>query len=231
MMDIKKVRSLLPSVDIDLLMQLPINVYWVDKQLRHMGHNHHFLHVLGYTQAQEATLMGRTVLEIALNTTIPIGMAKTAMDNCQRVMEQQTNLIFEEKGFSDSNSYEQNTSVYLSTKLPLIENNQAIGCFGYSIPLQTEIGEKVQAGLLKLPCQQQQKAPTAALTAREQECLQLLAYGLSFKQIASRVNISTRTVRFHFENIKHKLGCINRFDIIDKAVELGLLQVKILDNR
>jgi DNA-binding NarL/FixJ family response regulator len=51
-----------------------------------------------------------------------------------------------------------------------------------------------------------QIAKSVDLSAREQEVLQLIAQGWSGKEIAGVLNLATRTVAFHRENIKRKLG-------------------------
>ena len=44
------------------------------------------------------------------------------------------------------------------------------------------------------------------LSAREIAVLRLLAKGLSVKMLASRLHLASRTIHFHFANIKAKLG-------------------------
>lgn len=44
------------------------------------------------------------------------------------------------------------------------------------------------------------------LTARERECFGLVREGLNYKQIAQRLRITERTVTFHLQNTKKKLG-------------------------
>lgn len=53
---------------------------------------------------------------------------------------------------------------------------------------------------------QEQIAGSAALSQREREVLQLIADGWSGKEIAGILSISSRTIAFHRENIKRKLG-------------------------
>ncbi len=63
----------------------------------------------------------------------------------------------------------------------------------------------------------------APLTEREQEVLQLLAEGLSNKEIAARLGCSERTVAFHVGNILQKLGAVSRTEAVVKAKERGML--------
>jgi DNA-binding NarL/FixJ family response regulator len=62
-----------------------------------------------------------------------------------------------------------------------------------------------------------------ALTARETEILQLLALGLTNKQIASRLKISTHTVKFHISAIYTKLGTTNRVETVNVGLKRGLI--------
>jgi DNA-binding NarL/FixJ family response regulator len=62
-----------------------------------------------------------------------------------------------------------------------------------------------------------------ALTAREQEVLQLLARGLRNKEIAARLHVSERTVNFHLANIYQKLNVSGRTEALSRAIEQGLI--------
>jgi DNA-binding NarL/FixJ family response regulator len=63
------------------------------------------------------------------------------------------------------------------------------------------------------------------LTARELEVLQLLAEGRTNKEIAARLVISERTVKFHVSAILGKLGADNRTDAVRVAVQRGLVRL------
>ena len=60
-------------------------------------------------------------------------------------------------------------------------------------------------------------------TAREREVLQLIAEGKSRKEVAYTLNISEKTVAFHRNNIKRKLGFSTTAQIIRYAVDKGLV--------
>jgi LuxR family transcriptional regulator, maltose regulon positive regulatory protein len=61
------------------------------------------------------------------------------------------------------------------------------------------------------------------LTAREQEVLELLAAGLTNRQIAEQLVISPQTVKKHTGSIYGKLGVNNRTGAVARAREVGLL--------
>ena len=63
------------------------------------------------------------------------------------------------------------------------------------------------------------------LSAREREVLALAARGLSYKEIAARLGISTRTARNHITNIYGKLDIHDRAAAALSAVRLGLVEV------
>lgn len=57
------------------------------------------------------------------------------------------------------------------------------------------------------------------LTPRERDCVNCLSQGKTCKEIARRFNISYRTVEKHVENVKNKLKCYRRSDIVSKIFE------------
>jgi DNA-binding NarL/FixJ family response regulator len=66
------------------------------------------------------------------------------------------------------------------------------------------------------------EAACCDLSSREREVLQLLAEGLSAKQIAATLTLSTKTVEFHKYRIMHKLGIHTIAQLAKYALEHGL---------
>jgi DNA-binding NarL/FixJ family response regulator len=64
-----------------------------------------------------------------------------------------------------------------------------------------------------------------SLTPRERSVLDLLALGLANKQIAARLGISERTVKFHVSTVFAKLGAANRTEAVTRAVQAGLVSI------
>lgn len=59
------------------------------------------------------------------------------------------------------------------------------------------------------------------LTERELECLHYLILGKSAKQTASILNVSSRTVEFHLNNIKDKAFCRSKIELLSKTLVDG----------
>jgi LuxR family maltose regulon positive regulatory protein len=61
------------------------------------------------------------------------------------------------------------------------------------------------------------------LSEREIEVLQLIAEGLTNREIAARLYLSVNTVKVHSRNIYGKLGAHNRTEAAARAQALGIL--------
>jgi len=66
-------------------------------------------------------------------------------------------------------------------------------------------------------------AASLRLSARERQILQLVAEGKSRKEIAFEVDISEKTVAFHKNNLKNKLGLLSTAQLTRYAIEQGLV--------
>lgn len=62
-----------------------------------------------------------------------------------------------------------------------------------------------------------------ALTRREQSVLRLVAQGLSNKEIASELGISTHTVKYHLASLLAKLGVHSRTEAVTIGLRRGLV--------
>jgi DNA-binding NarL/FixJ family response regulator len=71
--------------------------------------------------------------------------------------------------------------------------------------------------------EQELDASPESLTAREREVLDLLAQGLTNRQIAERLGISEHTAKFHVAAVAAKLGAVSRTDAVTRGVRRGLV--------
>ena len=61
-----------------------------------------------------------------------------------------------------------------------------------------------------------------ALTPRENEILRLVAKGYTYREIAGKLSISTKTVQNHVQNILTKLQMRKRYELMRYAIRRGL---------
>ncbi|HEX5410243.1 MAG TPA: response regulator transcription factor [Terriglobia bacterium] len=64
-----------------------------------------------------------------------------------------------------------------------------------------------------------------ALTPREIEVLRFVAAGLGNKEIASRLQISEHTVKFHVASVMGKLGAASRTEAVTLGIRHGLIMI------
>jgi DNA-binding NarL/FixJ family response regulator len=83
----------------------------------------------------------------------------------------------------------------------------------------------VAAKLLTRVGQMLKQDDTEQLTEREREVLDLLAKGYRNKEIAEKLIISERTVKFHVGIIFQKLGVSNRAEAVSRAIQSGLVKL------
>jgi DNA-binding CsgD family transcriptional regulator len=67
---------------------------------------------------------------------------------------------------------------------------------------------------------------SGSLTERQLEILELLTTGMSNKEIASRINLSTRTVDMHIRNTFERLNCRTRTEAAKIAFDTGLVKAQ-----
>ncbi len=65
----------------------------------------------------------------------------------------------------------------------------------------------------------------APLSKRERECLELAARGQTTDDIAHKLSIRNRTVQFHFDSIRTKLGAANRQEAVAMGVQSGTIRL------
>ena len=86
----------------------------------------------------------------------------------------------------------------------------------FSPPIQQQLGEILRTERMRRRLLDQ-------LTEREREVLRLVAEGLSTKEIASRLAISTRTVETHRAHLMRKLGLRSVARLTQFAIREGML--------
>jgi DNA-binding NarL/FixJ family response regulator len=88
----------------------------------------------------------------------------------------------------------------------------------FSPPIAREIVEQVRSP------RRGKTEPFTTLSTREREVLRLIADGLSAKEIAGNLGISTKTVEAHRTSLMRKLGARKATELVRYALRHGLVQ-------
>jgi DNA-binding NarL/FixJ family response regulator len=74
-------------------------------------------------------------------------------------------------------------------------------------------------------CFAAQAADVASLNERQVTVLQLASVGLCNRQIASRLHLTERTVKYHFSESFRRLAASSRTEAVAKAAAMGLIRL------
>jgi len=91
------------------------------------------------------------------------------------------------------------------------------GCY-FSPPVAREIVDQIREP------RRRGDEPFANLSSREREVLRHIAEGLSAKEVATELNISTKTVEAHRTSLMRKLGARKATELVRYAVRHGLIE-------
>jgi DNA-binding NarL/FixJ family response regulator len=96
---------------------------------------------------------------------------------------------------------------------------------------ETLLSEDELIALLRLAGQNREeeveaRASIEQITPREKEVLQMLAEGLSNKEIAAKLHMSVDTERTHMMNILNKMGVHSRLQALVFAARYGLVEIR-----
>lgn len=126
--------------------------------------------------------------------------------------------------------------VLLSDDPPVIRNGIRAAIPRAALPQQIFAAlHAAAAGLVAVPFESAQAIAETrpveeagfidAPTPREMEVLEMLAEGLSNKQIAARLEISEHTAKFHVNSLLGKLHAGNRAEAVTRGIRAGILKV------
>lgn len=197
------------------VLQLPCNIYFSDLENRYQLVNDSCATICGFDSAKAAH--NKTILNTAKNNS-----SKIILANNNEVMRTQKSKIVEEELVLNSHALEQG----LSIKLPYYNAKEKLcGIFGITIifgkhKLDHALSYIAEIGLLNKEISPQAfNINDVYFTNREKQIIYLLIRNKSSKEMGNQLNISSRTIEKHIENIKYKLNVNSKSDIINKILE------------
>ena len=214
-----------------LLRQMP--GFWL-----YTGLNHEII----YSNFNTAQLLGFRKLDQIIGITAADVKSKAV--ECADIFNEQYNKVMKEKRkltIIDLHPYyEDNRQIMLLTqKTPFFDHSGRIAgvisqCSEISqnklINITMSIAEQDRKYLNKSDQNRSYTLTTSSdgrcqLSNRELECLFFLIRGKSAANIAATLEISKRTVEYYIENIKNKLGCISKTELIEKAIDNNFIDM------
>jgi DNA-binding CsgD family transcriptional regulator len=178
------------------------NVGWKDTNLRYLGCNANLSATHNMLSADE--IIGLT------DSDLP-GLTRK---NCELYYETDRLAL---AGNTINKLHVNNQSLHLITKKPFFDSDNKIAGIIYHCQLVDDVNL----------CQQLQPIVTVVplnsvrLSAREQQCLQHLVKGKTAKWIADKLGLSKRTIESYIDNIKSKMGCVNKAELLVAAIKHG----------
>jgi len=186
------------------------NVYCKDKTGKYLCCNLTFAKIAGFSSPEK--IIGKTDHDLFLPFLEERGI-KEIVNLDQAIMFYDIEKTVIEIGINQSKL----KAKYISKKAPLKNKyDKIIGIVGTSL----EITDQISTNILTISSTENLKIPK--LSQRQIECLYYLFRGLTNKQIAKTLNLSPRTIETYVEQLKNKLACNTKSELIAKAFELNL---------
>jgi len=185
-----------------------------------------------------AQAFGYSSIEGALGIT-PKEMRCKAVESADAFIEQNEQILQYETPLTliDIHTYAKDEKKFLlSNKKPFYLQEKLAGVIGHAAELTSAKLQQICERLIETDkyfyptsCKnrsyQINHYSHTSLTSREQDCLSYLVRGKTMKQMAHLMRISPRTVESHLINIKEKLHCKTKSDLIEVGILQGYLNL------
>lgn len=203
------------QLDKSLLDHMPGHIGWKDVNRSYLGANKALLESIGVRHPEDFT--GQTDEELA-----PLFVEDNSV-----YIEQDLRVLKGDK-ISIVHRNSKTNDIFLLEKSPIFNNENIIrGLIFYCRPwhkadifhILSQFDNKLDLGIQSYTLSHQHNK--FKLTERECECVFLLIRGKTAKEIAAMLSLSKRTVESYIENIKNKMNCQNKAEILVKAISNG----------
>jgi DNA-binding CsgD family transcriptional regulator len=216
--------TLVFPIKIENLLALPLHIYWKDLQSKYLGCNDYMAENLCFNNRKD--IIGASDAD----TIVPADSAAVYQAQDKRVVE---NPVIQ--NFFDCGVYKDDRLMtFLTMKLPIFTSrNKVAGVLGISSPIDKNC---LQSGLSCFPTEFLQYMPKtisltmddrntlfAKLSKREKQCLYYVVKGYSANAIATMFKLSKRTIEYYIDNVKTKLGCLTKTELIETAITNNFL--------
>lgn len=211
---------------LEFINQLPGMALLRDTECRCLWANEFTARSLGF--ANQAAVIGRTPFDLPCPAAI---CAASFVEQAHYVITHKKALYMLEI----LNLSQGERRILWTSEQPILHHNTVLGGLRHAIDLTHFPMAKVSDWLLKSEqYYTPQRADTRSytvngspkdhgLTPRELDCLFYVLRGQTNKEVGRSLGISCRTVDKYLQNIKYKWHCPNKKNVIDRAIQEGLL--------
>lgn len=201
-----------------------------DLDLKFVYANAEYAKAIGLKDHMDA--VGRSDYDMPSNT---VNCADAFRSQDKMVIEQKQKMkVLDIHPFSDGS-----WKIFLFSKTPyLAPNNEVSGIIFHGEEITNSSLLEIGSLLSKIPYKKPvinglgqnsyqigNSSDPINLSQRQSEVLFFLIRGKTGAQVAKILGISIRTFQEHLDIIKHKFSAQNKYELIDKAVELGYLNI------
>jgi DNA-binding CsgD family transcriptional regulator len=223
------------SIDIEKMLCLPANVYWLDRNCISLGCNENTLEILGVKSVKD--YVGMNYQEMADVSDWKDGQGESFKNDDKEVIvtglpkyNVEEPLVIDQQG---------KPRYYLTSRFPLedLEGN-IVGVFGISFDITertllaksqflrqlliySQIGANSNLQRVTIKTQQ----GNIILTERERECLFQVVKGKSAREIGLILHRSYRTIEDRIDSVKNKFNCRTKSELLEKLFDENLLKV------
>lgn len=210
-----------------LIEYLPGYVWWKDMSSVFLKTNANTARLLGFKHAED--LVGITDYEV---------LSKAAAEADYRVGEdKKVQSNYATMSFLNVTSFTSNdvTVLLVNKSLFFDENSKPLGIAGQGIELNRRVLNDMPLLSKEFSTHRDRKTRTTyylngeygdiKLSTRQAQCLFYVLRGKTSKVIARILQLSNRTVESYIDDIKVKIRCQNKAELIEKSFDLGFLEI------
>jgi DNA-binding CsgD family transcriptional regulator len=205
------------TLNLESHIPFPFHLYWKDRDGKYLANNDTQAQHSGYRESRD--LIGLTDYDLAWSTSAP-----SLRNNDMKVMKLRSPETFLESGM-----LQDNFMVYsFSAKIPLLTKSmKADGMLGLSLIFTLEQFPEFLMLLLSGQNNSYISMEIFSLTQRQLDCVYYLILGMTLKEIGCALHLSHKTVEHYLNNIKDKLKCKSRTELIKKALKHPYIRNKL----
>lgn len=190
----------------EIINQLDGNIGWKDLQLRHLGCNTQLAHALNLSSPHD--IIGLKDSDLYAHTAADI---QFHYDNDQLALQ----------GKIIKCIHFHNDNFFFLIKKPLFNKKNIINGIIYHCHKLENTKIFSEQNIIENTFKINTNTNPFHFSKREIECIFHLLRGKKSRQIAEALHLSKRTIDFYIENIKNKMGCHTKSELLLAAIKAG----------